>query len=102
MPYILNHNFSGIIFYKIGQQFLASIFSKVGCGAFSRVDFCARPWRIFDENDHVDDDGPSSSSSLCYGFLTLLLLLFDIEFSPISLKGSDQKIKSLNNRRKLC
>ena len=91
MPYILNHNFSGIIFYKIGQQFLASIFSKVGCGAFSRVDFCARPWRIFDENDHVDDDGPSSSS-LCYGFLTLLLL-FNIDVSPISLKVSDQKIK---------
>ena len=91
MPYILNHNFSGIIFYKIGQQFLASIFSKVGCGAFSRVDFCARPWRIFDENDHVDDDGPSSS--LCYGFLTLLLvyILLDYRLFPISLKVSDQK-----------
>ena len=48
IPYVLNHNFSAIIFYIVpiyirDWPVLASIFSKVGCSAFRRVDFCARP-----------------------------------------------------------
>ena len=98
--YILNHNFSAIIFYIVpiylyirDWPVLASIFSKVGCSAFSRVDFCARPvahfWREWS----------------CWWWWSFFLFMLWVPYPPpsiytlryrlfhISLKVSDQKNK---------